>query len=196
MLSIKSLEGVFSQCIEIKQKKQTTVLERLPVWVAKSRALVFMVLKVPFPLPSVLWGVHLSVPPGPLHPLPSRWALARARGSYHPQWPHHGHHHLPPPAAGPGEHLGDRAGGTSGWAEPAGCVAGERALIRVPKEAAFPSHSWQEALSTQKALLKEFFTCGPGAVCALTSLYFQERWVPRQGEWVETKPPPSSTLSG
>ncbi|KAM6061309.1 LOW QUALITY PROTEIN: tRNA (uracil-5-)-methyltransferase homolog B, partial [Chlamydotis macqueenii] len=32
----------------------------------------------------------------------------------------------------------------------------------------------QEALATQKALLKEFFTCGSGTVCALTSLYFQE----------------------
>lgn len=29
----------------------------------------------------------------------------------------------------------------------------------------------------QKALLKEFFTCGPGRVCALTSLYFQERYM-------------------
>lgn len=60
---------------------------------------------------------------------------------------------------------------TSGWAEPAGCIPGERGLIRLP----FLPHSWQEALATQKALLKEFFTCGPGAVCALTSLYFQER---------------------
>uniref|UniRef100_A0A8C8SJ34 tRNA (uracil(54)-C(5))-methyltransferase n=1 Tax=Pelusios castaneus TaxID=367368 RepID=A0A8C8SJ34_9SAUR len=33
----------------------------------------------------------------------------------------------------------------------------------------------QEELYTQKTLLKEFFTHGPGAVCTLTSLYFQER---------------------
>lgn len=42
-----------------------------------------------------------------------------------------------------------------------------------------PNHSFplfQEALAAQKALLREFFTCGPGAVCALTSLYFQERY--------------------
>ncbi|GAB0194974.1 tRNA (uracil(54)-C(5))-methyltransferase [Grus japonensis] len=37
----------------------------------------------------------------------------------------------------------------------------------------------QEALAAQKALLKEFFTCGPGTVCALTSLYFQESTMTR-----------------
>ncbi|XP_040428286.1 tRNA (uracil(54)-C(5))-methyltransferase homolog isoform X2 [Cygnus olor] len=37
----------------------------------------------------------------------------------------------------------------------------------------------QEALATQKALLKEFFTSGPGAGCALTSLYFQESTMTR-----------------
>ncbi|XP_006137498.2 tRNA (uracil-5-)-methyltransferase homolog B [Pelodiscus sinensis] len=37
----------------------------------------------------------------------------------------------------------------------------------------------QEELCTQKTLLKEFFTCGPGAVCALTSLYFQESTMTR-----------------
>ncbi|PKK26882.1 hypothetical protein A306_00007500 [Columba livia] len=36
-----------------------------------------------------------------------------------------------------------------------------------------PQELGQEALAMQKALLKEFFTCGPGRVCALTSLYFQ-----------------------
>ncbi|XP_053846253.1 tRNA (uracil-5-)-methyltransferase homolog B isoform X1 [Vidua macroura] len=42
-----------------------------------------------------------------------------------------------------------------------------------------PQQLRQEALATQKALLKEFFTCGPGAVCALTSLYFQESTMTR-----------------
>ncbi|XP_064015130.1 tRNA (uracil-5-)-methyltransferase homolog B isoform X2 [Pogoniulus pusillus] len=37
----------------------------------------------------------------------------------------------------------------------------------------------QEELATQKALLKEFFTCGPGTVCDLTSLYFQESTMTR-----------------
>ncbi|XP_010567124.1 PREDICTED: tRNA (uracil(54)-C(5))-methyltransferase homolog isoform X1 [Haliaeetus leucocephalus] len=37
-----------------------------------------------------------------------------------------------------------------------------------------PQELGQEALATQKALLKEFFMCGPGTICALTSLYFQE----------------------
>ncbi|NXC71411.1 TRM2 methyltransferase, partial [Anhinga anhinga] len=37
-----------------------------------------------------------------------------------------------------------------------------------------PQELGQEALATQKALLKEFFACGPRTVCALTSLYFQE----------------------
>ncbi|NXJ70903.1 TRM2 methyltransferase, partial [Rostratula benghalensis] len=37
-----------------------------------------------------------------------------------------------------------------------------------------PQELGQEALAAQKALLKEFFTSGPGAVCSLTSLYFQE----------------------
>ncbi|XP_042717487.2 tRNA (uracil-5-)-methyltransferase homolog B isoform X3 [Chrysemys picta bellii] len=37
-----------------------------------------------------------------------------------------------------------------------------------------PQDLSQEELCTQKALLKDFFTCGPGAVCNLTSLYFQE----------------------
>ncbi|XP_041895790.1 tRNA (uracil(54)-C(5))-methyltransferase homolog [Corvus kubaryi] len=42
-----------------------------------------------------------------------------------------------------------------------------------------PQELGQEALATQKALLKEFFMCGPGAVCALTSLYFQESTMTR-----------------
>ncbi|XP_019473622.1 tRNA (uracil(54)-C(5))-methyltransferase homolog isoform X6 [Meleagris gallopavo] len=42
-----------------------------------------------------------------------------------------------------------------------------------------PQHLGQEALAAQKALLKEFFTCGPGAACALTSLYFQESTMTR-----------------
>ncbi|XP_069723502.1 tRNA (uracil-5-)-methyltransferase homolog B isoform X2 [Phaenicophaeus curvirostris] len=42
-----------------------------------------------------------------------------------------------------------------------------------------PQELGQEELATQKALLKEFFTCGPGAVCALTSLYFQESTMTR-----------------
>ncbi|XP_009995372.1 PREDICTED: tRNA (uracil(54)-C(5))-methyltransferase homolog [Chaetura pelagica] len=42
-----------------------------------------------------------------------------------------------------------------------------------------PQELGQEALSTQKALLKEFFTSGPGTVCALTSLYFQESTMTR-----------------
>ncbi|NXY76251.1 TRM2 methyltransferase, partial [Glareola pratincola] len=42
-----------------------------------------------------------------------------------------------------------------------------------------PQELGQEALATQKALLKEFFTCGPGTVCALTSLYFQESTMTR-----------------
>uniref|UniRef100_A0A8C4Y4P9 tRNA (uracil(54)-C(5))-methyltransferase n=1 Tax=Gopherus evgoodei TaxID=1825980 RepID=A0A8C4Y4P9_9SAUR len=37
-----------------------------------------------------------------------------------------------------------------------------------------PQDLSQDELCNQKALLKEFFTCGPGAVCNLTSLYFQE----------------------
>ncbi|KAM6253641.1 tRNA (uracil-5-)-methyltransferase homolog B isoform 1-T1 [Porphyrio hochstetteri] len=42
-----------------------------------------------------------------------------------------------------------------------------------------PQALGQEALAAQKALLKEFFTCGPGAACALTSLYFQESTMTR-----------------
>ncbi|OPJ89593.1 tRNA (uracil(54)-C(5))-methyltransferase-like protein [Patagioenas fasciata monilis] len=42
-----------------------------------------------------------------------------------------------------------------------------------------PQDLGQEALAMQKALLKEFFTCGPGRVCALTSLYFQESTMTR-----------------
>uniref|UniRef100_A0A8C3JNX1 tRNA (uracil(54)-C(5))-methyltransferase n=1 Tax=Calidris pygmaea TaxID=425635 RepID=A0A8C3JNX1_9CHAR len=42
-----------------------------------------------------------------------------------------------------------------------------------------PQELGQEALAAQKALLKEFFTCGPGTVCALTSLYFQESTMTR-----------------
>ncbi|XP_075619470.1 tRNA (uracil-5-)-methyltransferase homolog B isoform X2 [Balearica regulorum gibbericeps] len=42
-----------------------------------------------------------------------------------------------------------------------------------------PQALGQEALAAQKALLKEFFTCGPGTVCALTSLYFQESTMTR-----------------
>ncbi|KAF1411541.1 hypothetical protein FQV23_0000120, partial [Spheniscus humboldti] len=42
-----------------------------------------------------------------------------------------------------------------------------------------PQELGQEALATQKALLKEFFVCGPGTVCALTSLYFQESTMTR-----------------
>ncbi|XP_062441005.1 tRNA (uracil-5-)-methyltransferase homolog B [Rhea pennata] len=42
-----------------------------------------------------------------------------------------------------------------------------------------PQQLGHEALTAQKALLKEFFTCGPGAVCALTSLYFQESTMTR-----------------
>ncbi|NXX36190.1 TRM2 methyltransferase, partial [Nicator chloris] len=42
-----------------------------------------------------------------------------------------------------------------------------------------PQQLGQEALAAQKALLKEFFTFGPGAVCALTSLYFQESTMTR-----------------
>nr|XP_009685992.1 PREDICTED: tRNA (uracil(54)-C(5))-methyltransferase homolog [Struthio camelus australis] len=42
-----------------------------------------------------------------------------------------------------------------------------------------PQQLGQEALAAQKALLREFFTCGPGAVCALTSLYFQESTMTR-----------------
>ncbi|XP_067404508.1 tRNA (uracil-5-)-methyltransferase homolog B [Emydura macquarii macquarii] len=42
-----------------------------------------------------------------------------------------------------------------------------------------PQDLSQEELCTQKALLKEFFTRGPGAVCALTSLYFQESTMTR-----------------
>ncbi|KAM6057393.1 tRNA (uracil-5-)-methyltransferase homolog B isoform 2-T4 [Theristicus caerulescens] len=42
-----------------------------------------------------------------------------------------------------------------------------------------PQELGQEALATQKALLKEFFTCGPGRVCDLTSLYFQESTMTR-----------------
>lgn len=42
-----------------------------------------------------------------------------------------------------------------------------------------PQKLGQEALATQKALLKEFFTSGPGAGCALTSLYFQESTMTR-----------------
>ncbi|NXF10457.1 TRM2 methyltransferase, partial [Smithornis capensis] len=42
-----------------------------------------------------------------------------------------------------------------------------------------PQQLGQEALDTQKALLKEFFMCGPGAVCDLTSLYFQESTMTR-----------------
>ncbi|KAM7043126.1 tRNA (uracil-5-)-methyltransferase homolog B [Acridotheres tristis] len=42
-----------------------------------------------------------------------------------------------------------------------------------------PQQLGQEALATQKALLKEFFTCGPGTVCDLTSLYFQESTMTR-----------------
>lgn len=42
-----------------------------------------------------------------------------------------------------------------------------------------PQQLDQEALAAQKALLREFFTCGPGAECALTSLYFQESTMTR-----------------
>ncbi|OXB53861.1 hypothetical protein ASZ78_000828 [Callipepla squamata] len=42
-----------------------------------------------------------------------------------------------------------------------------------------PQQLGQEDLAAQKALLKEFFTCGPGAMCALTSLYFQESTMTR-----------------
>lgn len=42
-----------------------------------------------------------------------------------------------------------------------------------------PQQLGQEALAAQKALLREFFTCGPGAECALTSLYFQESTMTR-----------------
>ncbi|XP_065545757.1 tRNA (uracil-5-)-methyltransferase homolog B [Lathamus discolor] len=42
-----------------------------------------------------------------------------------------------------------------------------------------PQDLGQEELATQKSLLKEFFTCGPGAICALTSLYFQESTMTR-----------------
>ncbi|XP_027320692.3 tRNA (uracil-5-)-methyltransferase homolog B isoform X1 [Anas platyrhynchos] len=42
-----------------------------------------------------------------------------------------------------------------------------------------PQQLGQEALATQKALLKEFFASGPGAGCALTSLYFQESTMTR-----------------
>uniref|UniRef100_A0A8D2M5D7 tRNA (uracil(54)-C(5))-methyltransferase n=1 Tax=Zonotrichia albicollis TaxID=44394 RepID=A0A8D2M5D7_ZONAL len=42
-----------------------------------------------------------------------------------------------------------------------------------------PQQLGQEELAAQKALLKEFFTRGPGAVCALTSLYFQESTMTR-----------------
>ncbi|POI34723.1 hypothetical protein CIB84_001524 [Bambusicola thoracicus] len=42
-----------------------------------------------------------------------------------------------------------------------------------------PQQLGQEALTAQKALLREFFTCGPGAACALTSLYFQESTMTR-----------------
>ncbi|NXX84330.1 TRM2 methyltransferase, partial [Urocolius indicus] len=42
-----------------------------------------------------------------------------------------------------------------------------------------PQELGQEALAAQKAALKEFFTRGPGTVCALTSLYFQESTMTR-----------------
>ncbi|XP_068013651.1 tRNA (uracil-5-)-methyltransferase homolog B [Melanerpes formicivorus] len=42
-----------------------------------------------------------------------------------------------------------------------------------------PQQLGQEELATHKASLKEFFTCGPGAVCDLTSLYFQESTMTR-----------------
>ncbi|NXN19428.1 TRM2 methyltransferase, partial [Indicator maculatus] len=42
-----------------------------------------------------------------------------------------------------------------------------------------PQELGQEELATQKALLKEFFTCGAGTVCDLTSLYFQESTMTR-----------------
>ncbi|NXG45488.1 TRM2 methyltransferase, partial [Psilopogon haemacephalus] len=42
-----------------------------------------------------------------------------------------------------------------------------------------PQELGQEELAAQKALLKEFFTCGPGTVCDLTSLYFQESTMTR-----------------
>ncbi|NXG31901.1 TRM2 methyltransferase, partial [Dromaius novaehollandiae] len=42
-----------------------------------------------------------------------------------------------------------------------------------------PQRLGQEALAAQKASLKEFFTCGPGAACTLTSLYFQESTMTR-----------------
>ncbi|XP_010221775.1 PREDICTED: tRNA (uracil(54)-C(5))-methyltransferase homolog, partial [Tinamus guttatus] len=42
-----------------------------------------------------------------------------------------------------------------------------------------PQQLGQEALAAQKASLKDFFTSGPGAVCALTSLYFQESTMTR-----------------
>ncbi|XP_015715749.1 tRNA (uracil(54)-C(5))-methyltransferase homolog isoform X2 [Coturnix japonica] len=42
-----------------------------------------------------------------------------------------------------------------------------------------PQQLGQEALAAQKELLREFFTHGPGAACALTSLYFQESTMTR-----------------
>ncbi|XP_014810859.1 PREDICTED: tRNA (uracil(54)-C(5))-methyltransferase homolog [Calidris pugnax] len=42
-----------------------------------------------------------------------------------------------------------------------------------------PQELGQEALAAQKALLKEFFTCGAGTACDLTSLYFQESTMTR-----------------
>lgn len=59
----------------------------------------------------------------------------------------------------------------------AGCTARESAWSDYPNAPLFLSLSWQEALAIQKALLKEFFASGPGAGCALTSLYFQERYM-------------------
>ncbi|XP_062997650.1 tRNA (uracil-5-)-methyltransferase homolog B isoform X2 [Elgaria multicarinata webbii] len=42
-----------------------------------------------------------------------------------------------------------------------------------------PQHLSHEELCTQKELVKDFFIHGPGAVCALTSLYFQESTMTR-----------------
>ncbi|NXU51362.1 TRM2 methyltransferase, partial [Turnix velox] len=42
-----------------------------------------------------------------------------------------------------------------------------------------PQELSQEAVAVQKEALKEFFTCGPGTACSLTSLYFQESTMTR-----------------
>jgi len=183
-------------------EKNTILVEGPPIWVhsyAKIMAVAFAVLQVPFPLRSVLWGVHPLLPPGPLPPLPRRWTLAGARGTHNQLWPHHGYHHLPPPGAGPGECVEDRAPGKRYIRSLADLslpsVLLGRGVWYYPNSHVFLSCSWQKALATQKALLKEFFTCGSGTVCALTSLYFQERYISWHRERVETKPPPFSPHS-